>query len=131
MRGCIQQTHEQRYQIQALLKTEHRDTEIARVVGIHPSTISPEVRRNRGLRGYRPQQACRLTLTPRYAKARPRIPAETWRLVDQLLREQWSPEQISGQLRQTLVRRMSHKALEFKTPNQVCFDINPYVALTS
>ena len=54
MRGYTQLTREQRYQIQALLKTAQHQTQIARVVGVHKTTISRELRCNCGLRGYRP-----------------------------------------------------------------------------
>ncbi|HSG43419.1 MAG TPA: helix-turn-helix domain-containing protein, partial [Anaerolineales bacterium] len=50
-------TQEQRYQIQALLKMEHSQTEIASALGVHKSTISRELQRNRGKRGYRRKQA--------------------------------------------------------------------------
>ena len=59
MRHYTQLTLEQRYQMQALLKTGHRYREMAHIVGVHPSTLSREVRRNQGCRGYRPQQAHR------------------------------------------------------------------------
>ena len=52
-----QLTQEQRYQIYALLKTEQSQTKIATVIGVHKSTISREVGRNSGQRGYRPKQA--------------------------------------------------------------------------
>ena len=52
-----QLTQEQRYKISALLKTEHSQMDIAIVLGVHKSTISREVRRNCGNRGYRPKQA--------------------------------------------------------------------------
>lgn len=55
MRVYTQLTQEQRYQIYALMKAEHNQAEIAAIVGVDKSTISREVRRNRGLRGYRPQ----------------------------------------------------------------------------
>ena len=57
-----QLTQEQRYQIYALLKTEHSQTKIATVIGVDKSTISREVRRNCGKRGYRPKQAHRFAL---------------------------------------------------------------------
>ncbi|MDR4460263.1 MAG: IS30 family transposase [Nitrospirales bacterium] len=99
MRSYTQLTLEQRYQIQALLNMGHSYREIATVVGVHKSTISREVRRNQGRRGYRPQQAHRFTLTRRCTKVRHRIPADTWHRVNRLLKEEWSPEQISGWLR--------------------------------
>ena len=46
---------EQRYQIYAFLKAEFKQNQIARELGVHRSTVSREVRRNRGLRVYRSQ----------------------------------------------------------------------------
>jgi len=96
MKHYAQLTLEQRYQIQALLKMGHPYQEIATVIGVHKSTISREVRRNQGRRGYRPHQAHRFTLTRRHTKVRRRIPADMWYRVNRLLQEEWSPEQISG-----------------------------------
>jgi len=57
MQHFTQLTSEQRYQIYALLKAEHTQSEIAEAVGVHKSTISRELKRNTGGRGYRPIQA--------------------------------------------------------------------------
>jgi IS30 family transposase len=92
-----QLTQEQRYQIYALKKTGHSGTEIAEVIGVHKATVSRELRRNRGGRGYRPQQAQQMALERR-SKTQPRIGAKTWAVVEKLLRQAWSPEQISGRL---------------------------------
>ena len=48
---------EQRYQISAFLKAGFNQIQIALDLGVHKSTVSREVKRNRGLRGYRPKQA--------------------------------------------------------------------------
>ena len=65
MRDYTQLTSEERYQIEALLKADHNQTEIAAVLKRHKSTISREVGRDRGLRrGYRPKQAQQLTTKP-------------------------------------------------------------------
>ncbi len=109
MRHYTQLTLEQRYQIQALLKMGHPYQKIATVVGVHKSTISREVRRNQGLRGYRPQQAHRFTLTRRRTKNRRRIPVATWHRINRLLQEEWSPEQISGWLRTGPGPSVSHE----------------------
>jgi len=90
-----QLTHEERYQIFALMKAEHNQTEIAMILNRHKSTISREIHRNTGLRGYRPRQALRLTEERRQAKVRSCLPRSLWRQVERLLREDWSPEQIS------------------------------------
>lgn len=103
-----QLTQEQRYQIYALKKTGHSGSEIAEVSGVHKSSVSRELRRNRGGRGYRPQQAHKLALERR-AKAVPRITAETWKVVEKLLRQEWSPEQISGRLKKEQQVCISHE----------------------
>jgi len=98
MRTYTQLTQQQRYQIYILMKADHTQTEAAELIGVDKSTISRELRRNGGLRGYRPQQAHRFCLHRRSQKAKPRIESATWRLVEHLIREEWSPEQISGWL---------------------------------
>jgi len=109
MSNYTQLTREQRYQIYALMKARVCQTEIATVVGVHKSTISREIRRNRGLRGYRPKQAQRLAETRREEATQPRISSDTWALVKRLLREDWSPEQVSGWLFSEYQRRVSHE----------------------
>ena len=64
MRDDTQLTQEERHQIEALLKRGHHQSKIAVVLKRHKSTISREVRRNRGLRSYRPQQAQHLAPGP-------------------------------------------------------------------
>ena len=75
-------------------------TEIARRTGRDKSTISRELRRNRGQRGYRPRQA------DGFAQARqkncangPRIFPSVWEAAQEKLRDDWSPEHISGRFR--------------------------------
>jgi len=104
-----QLTQEQRYQISALLKTEHSQKEIAIVLGVHKSTISREVRRNRGKRGYRPKQAHRFALKRRKNVVQNRIPTESWAWIDEKLRQDWSPEQISGWLKKYTDTAVSHE----------------------
>lgn len=104
-----QLTQEERYQIQALMKAGHNQTEIAGILGRHKSTISRELRRNHGLRGYRPKQAHRLSVERRQAKIQPRITTVHWELVKRLLREEWSPEQISLWLGNVKGIQISHE----------------------
>ena len=60
MRGYTPLTRDERYQIYALRKAGHSQKEIAEVLRRNPSTISRELGRNKGLKGYRPEQAHRL-----------------------------------------------------------------------
>jgi IS30 family transposase len=48
----MQLTRVQRYQLYALLKAGHNQTDIIDLIKVHKSTVSRELRRNRGLRGY-------------------------------------------------------------------------------
>jgi len=79
------------------------------MLGRNKSTISRELRRNQGLRGYRPQQAHSLALARRYDKAAPRLTDEVWQHVEVLLREEWSPEQVVGRLWMEQDVRISHE----------------------
>ena len=94
-----QLTQEQRYQIQALLKMGHSQTKIADALGVHKSTISRELQRNHGKRGYRPKQAHQFALQRR-KRAQKRITADIWALVEARLRQDWSPEQIAGRFKE-------------------------------
>lgn len=60
-----QLTQEQRYHISALLVVGNFQNKIADLVGVHKSTISRELRRNRGKRGYRGKQAHELAVSRR------------------------------------------------------------------
>ena len=108
MRTYTQLTQAQRYQIYALKKIGHTPSEIAEVIRVHKSTVSRELKRNRGKRGYRPQQAQSLAMERRQ-KAMPKITAEGWALVERLLRQDWSPEQISGRLKKERRVCISHE----------------------
>ncbi len=97
MRTYKQLTQIQRYQIYSLKRMDHNQTDIANVIGVHKSTISRELRRNSGRRGYRPKQAHCLAVN-RQKKSTNRILPETWMLIEAKIRLDWSPEQISGWL---------------------------------
>ena len=89
----------ERYQIYALMKAGHDQTQIAKLLDRHKSTISREISRNRGLKGYRPKQACAIA-TKRSEKCRNAATVPPW-VAEQaacLLKLQWSPEQIAGKL---------------------------------
>jgi len=91
-------TGEERYQISVLNKAGHCQAEIAELVGRSPATVSRELRRNRGERGYRPKQAHRLACQRRQISASNarHISANDWLAIEAQLREDWSPEQVSG-----------------------------------
>jgi len=104
-----QLTQAQRYQIAVLNKAGHFQIDIARLVGVDKSTISRELRRNHGLRGYRPIQAHRLALERRQDKVRTSITLGHWQRIESLIRKEWSPEEIGARLRMEGGRFVSHE----------------------
>lgn len=92
-------TQEERYQIYAYKRAGYSHSDIAEMLGRHVSTIKRELRRNTGLKGYRPQQAHhfaqgRHQLKPKVVK----MTEEMQRYIKEHLVIEWSPEQIQGRL---------------------------------
>ena len=89
----------ERYQIHALMKAGHDQSQIAKLLDRHKSTISRELSRNTGSRGYRPKQACEMS-GDRAQHSRNAPTVEPWvrEAACALLCIQWSPEQIASQL---------------------------------
>lgn len=94
-----QLTREERYQIYILKKTGHKQQEIAQMLQRDKSTISRELRRNKGFRSYRPKQAHDRAVARRFMKTRPRIDDQVWQGIETLIRQEWSPEQSRVGLR--------------------------------
>src|SRR5665647_2601315 len=84
----------------------------AQLMTRHKPTISRELRRNRGLRGYRPKQAHkRSQARMRACENGPRVAAKTWAVVDIKLAKTWSPEPISGYLKVNGHPGVSHESI--------------------
>lgn len=97
MRKYHQLTHEQRYAIYKLKKHNFTKTRIAEIICVSVSTISRELKRNAGKRGYRPKQAHEKCLqrrcnAPKYIKFNTAMKEYVCRNLKQYL----SPEQIVG-----------------------------------
>lgn len=80
-------TREERYQIDALKQAGHKQSEIARVLERSGSTISRELSRNRGQRGYRLKQAHGMAVERRAMNTRT-IDEATWRFAQEKLSPQ-------------------------------------------
>jgi transposase, IS30 family len=106
-----QLTQAQRYQIYASMKADWTQLEIAHEIGVHPSTISRELKRNRGGRGYRPKQAQQRTEERKLKHVTTRIPPPTWTLIEGQLRQDWSPEQVAGWLSVERHIQVSHERI--------------------
>jgi len=110
--GYHQLTQEQRYHIYGLQQAGKTQKNMAEIVGVHKSTISREIRRNSGLRGYRPKQA-QVIATARKAGApkREKMTPELTQKIEEKVKMDWSPEQISGRLLREEGIRISHERI--------------------
>lgn len=88
-------TREQRYQISALIKIGLSPSRIAKEINCNRSTISRELKRNTGKRGYRPKQADKLA-QQRKRGGNVQISEFEWAYISHLIEREWSPEQIHG-----------------------------------
>ncbi len=109
MQKYKQLTREQRYGIYILLKKGITQSQIAETIGVNRSTVSRELRRNRGGRGYRPKQAHAIAYRRRQGKSLAKINSGTWTYIEHLLRIDWSPEQISGWMKENMEISVSHE----------------------
>jgi IS30 family transposase len=92
--------YEDRCQIYALSRRGASQESIAEVLGVSQSTVSREMCRNRGQRGYRFKQAEAKAQARQAIRSKPRkLTAPLRRRIEAKLRQmRWSPEQISGWL---------------------------------
>jgi IS30 family transposase len=105
-------TQDERYQIHILRKANHSQTEIADLMKRSKSTISRELTRNCGQRGYRPKQSHELSLARMRARDNGRrVTAETWLFAEEKLGLSWSPEQINGYLKANKMPTVSHESI--------------------
>lgn len=89
----------ERYQIFCLMKEGFNCTHIAKNLGRSKSTISREIRRNIGGRGYRPKQAERLALErSEGSRNARRIDPDVLKAAFARIAEQLSPEQVAAEL---------------------------------
>src|SRR3972149_7115179 len=99
-------TVEERVILYGLLKTETPKKYIAEIMQRDRSTIYREIKRNPGLRGYRPKQAQRKAEQRRLKSRRPCKMADDriYAYVTDKLTKRWSPDQIAGRARLDLPR---------------------------
>jgi IS30 family transposase len=112
MKEYTQLTQPQRYEISALHKVGQGPTQIARIVGVHRTTISRELKRNQSPNGYYPQAAHQRSQKRRADRSRPlKWTGRCRRLVEGKLRHEWSPEQIAGWLGKNEPFSISHERI--------------------
>jgi IS30 family transposase len=107
-----QLTENERYQIHIMKQAGHTQQYIATALGRSPSTISRELTRNQGLRGYRPAQAQRFTETRRTHAQKARKVTETvtgW--ITKLIMQELSPQQVVDYLKRHKKLSLHHETV--------------------
>jgi IS30 family transposase len=108
-----QLTLEKRYHILALIKQGLKQKEIAIEIDVHPSTISRELKRNRiNNQAYSAEQAqVQSTVRHKQKHKRKAITKRIEKYIRDKLKEDWSPEQISGRLRREKDITIHHETI--------------------
>lgn len=112
MRTYKQLTYEQRCQIEALKKSGISQQAIAALIHVSQSSVSRELSRNVGGRGYRHKQAHQKMVERRQASIKPhKMSAKLIDEIEDKLFLKWSPEQISGWLLVNEDTCISHESI--------------------
>ncbi len=112
MRNYKQLNQAQRYQIEILKKAGKNQKEIAELLGVSPTTICRELNRNKGQKGYRPKQAqIKADKRRKEAAKALKMTAALITLIEARILMDWSPEQISGWLKNNQVISISHERI--------------------
>ena len=102
----------ERYYIELERKRGKSLNKIASALGRSQSTISREVKRNTGLRGYRHQQANNKALQRHKDKPKAvKLTDEVKFLISTCLYYDWSPEQIAGRLKSMGLMSLHHETI--------------------
>ncbi len=113
-KGYHHLTYEKRCQLQVLKESGNSIIEIAQALGIHRSVIYQELGRNSGPNGYKYEQAHEKASKRRRAssKRKVKMTSKLVAIIEEKLKLQWSPEQISGWLkRYPELGSISHEAI--------------------
>jgi IS30 family transposase len=104
-------TVDDRIVIRVLLQEGSSRLYIASHLGRSLSTVKRELRRNSGLRGYRPRQAQVMADRRRHLSRTRKMSAAVVTHIEERLREDYSPEQISGTMQSETSIRLSHEQI--------------------
>ena len=108
-------TEEERYQIDDLKREGLSQNKIAKRIGRSPSTLSRELNRNKGERGWKPRQAQLKAvdrLIARGSSNARKVSEAAWNYAEKhLTKDQWSPQQIVGRAKLEGLPTISHETI--------------------
>src|ERR1051326_6828973 len=107
-------TSDERCNLATLRKQHYSKAAIARIMGRHPSTITRELRRNccpydGGYRHLRAQDIS--DLRRRRSRRKSLLSDQDWLLIEESIKADFSPEQVSGTFRLDRLLRVSHETI--------------------
>jgi IS30 family transposase len=102
----------QRHYIELQHKSGAIQSEIARELNIDQSTVSREINRNKGKKGYRYKQADNLAKKRHKDKTKNiKLTTEIKEIINDLIEKDWSPEQVSGWLKKNNIIELHHETI--------------------
>ena len=106
-------TLKERYQIWALYKSGDSISQIARKIGKHKRNISRELKRNKSPgKNYDPEKANALaSYRKRNAHKHRKFTKNMEQFIKEKIRENWSPEQISGYCKKHNIAMVSYEMI--------------------
>jgi len=119
-----QLTLKERYHISTLLERGYKQKEIAEHIGVHPSTVSREIRRNWDEQSDRYEYSTAHFNTRQRHQFKPKhtaIDQTVENYIRTKLRAGWSPEQIAGRMKHDGIGTISHETIyQFIYRNKAC-----------
>ena len=112
MRKYKQITQEQRYEISGYSQAGFNESQIAKLLGFHKSTINRELNRNGSISYYDPEKAQKKVEHRRKTALKSvRFTEEMKKLIILHLKEEWSPDQIHGRCKADNIDMVSHESI--------------------
>jgi len=105
-------TLKERYQIAAFSEAGLNKSKIAKKLNKHKSTISRELKRNKSPSRYDPEKAERNAMQrKKNAHKNKRFNEEMKKIIEEKVKENWSPEQINGYCKKDGIDMVSHERI--------------------
>lgn len=112
MKKFTQLTLKERYQISAYIKVGYTQTQIANFLNISQSTVSREIKRNSFNGLYKPELAEQFSFyRHKYKTKHLKLTRKVMNYIKEKLKEDWSPEQISGVMKKDKMSSVSHETI--------------------
>lgn len=112
MQKFTQLTLKERYQISAYIKIGYTQTQIANSLNISQSTVSREIKRNSSNGKYKPELAEQFSFyRHKYKTKHLKLTRKVMNYIKEKLKEDWSPEQISGVMKKDKIDSVSHETI--------------------